>query len=246
MPPITAVLLDFVDKGLDASFFDTNVYNPAANQTVILVTSTIGQVPPPPPIIPGVSGNGLTWSLVASQLFFFFSADRGRLTIYRGLSSSPTSGVTRVQYGSTQFRQAITVFQFQNTDIGNLGANAIVGTPVQTSELTGSGTNPSLTVPAGENAANSQIGIFAHEEPTPLIIPGIGFIELKNNPNAEGGGHQTEMSQVVLTTVDWILNNDTASRAMIAIELRNATPAPAEPAAQILGRPAFVTGNLIT
>lgn len=245
MSQINAVLLDFRELGGDASFFDTNSYSPAANQTVILVTSGVGQVSPVP-IIPGVSGNGLTWSLVASQQFDWAGVNRGRVTVYRGLSAAPSVGVTRVQYASTLFQQAITVFQFTQTDIGNLGANAIVGTPVQVKEPTGSGTNPSLNVPAGEDSENAQIGIFAYSDPSMLIIPGIGFVTLKNNPTGEGGGHYTEMSQIVLDPVDFILNNDTAVRAMIAIELRNATPSGAAAGAQAGGRPSFVTGNLIT
>jgi len=244
MSDIIPILLDARQNGTNASFYDTNSYSPAANQTVILITT--GLVNVGEPIVPGVSGNGLTWSLVAFQRYDFAGTDRGIITIYRGLGSSPTVGVTRVQYGALNLRQEITVLQFTQTDIGNLGANAIVGTPVQVKEPISSGLTPSLTpIPAGENIANAQIGAFVYGEPNPLIIPGLGFIELSRLVNAEGGsGQQVQMSQIVRDPVDWLLNVDTAPRAMIAFELRNVNPF-VEGAAPAVGGSAFIAGNLI-
>ncbi len=246
MPDIGFTLLPGTrQNGTNASFYDTFSYTPAANQTVILMTS--GLVNVGEPIVPGVSGNGLTWSLIAFQRYDFAGVDRGIMTVYRGLGSSPTTGVTRVQYGALNLRQEITVLQFTQTDIGNLGANAIVGTPTQVKEPISSGLTPSLSPPAGEDAANAQLGFFTYGEPNPLIIPGIGFIEVSRLVNAEGGsGHQVQMSQIVRNPVDWLLNSDAAPRCMIAVELRNVTPAPPPAGPQQFGRPAFISGNLIT
>ena len=241
---IVANLLDFREQGGDASFFDTNSYSPAANQTVLLICNGVGQVSPPP-IIPTIVGNGLSWSLVASLIYFFGGVDRGRLTVFRGLSATPTVGTTRVSYAATKFQQALTVIQFSNTDIGNLGANAIVGIPPTVEIASGSGLNPSIGAPAGEDLENSQIGILGNSDPSIGVVPGIGFSTIVNNPTTEGGGHYIQMSQVVRTLVDFNPTND-PTFAIIAIELRNATPAGAAAGPQIQGRPSFVAGNLIT
>ena len=246
MPDIVALTLDKVSQGGDATFFDTGTFQPSPNRTVLLFCQGIGSVPPPVVILPTVVGNGLPWTLVASQLYDFANVDRGRLSVFRGLSASPTLGTTRVSYNRLHFRHAITVIEFTNTDLGNLGANAVVGTPGQSKIAAGSGLNPSIAQAAGENSANSLIGVLGSEDPDPGVNPGLGFIILEKNPGAEqGGGHFIEMSQVVLTTVDFLVSAD-PDFALIGIELRNATPAagPGEP--QVIGRPSFISGNLIT
>ena len=246
MADIVALTLNKVSQGSDATFFDTGSFTPAPNKTILLFCQGVGSVPPPAVVIPTVSGNGLPWSLVATQPYDWAGVDRARLSVFRGVSASPTFGTTRVSYARLHFRHAITVIQFSNTDIGNLGANAIVGSPVSAKFAPSAGLNPSVTNPPGENAANSVIGVLGSEEPDPGIVPGIGFIILELNPGAEGGGgHFIEMSQVVLTPTDFNVTSD-PNLALISIELRNATPAggPGEP--QIIGRPSFISGNLIT
>jgi len=245
MPDIVALTLDKVARGGDATNFNTDSFSPAPNRTILLFCQGVGLVSPPP-IIPIVTGNGLPWTIVATRLYDFAGVDRARLSVFRGVSASPTAGTTNVAYAATQFRQAITVIEFSNTDIGNLGANAIVGSPPSLKIASGGGLNPSVTLPAGEDPANSVIGVLGSAEPDPGVNPGIGFIILEKNPGAEqGGGHFIEFSQVVLTTVDFNISAD-PDLAIMGIELRNATPAPVGPEPQIVGRPAFLSGNLIT
>lgn len=245
MSDIVALLLDVREQGGDQFFYDTNIYTPPVNKTVILVTNGVQVDLTPPPVIPTVVGNGVSWSLVASLVYEHGGVDRARLSVFRGLASSPTTGTTRVSYPLRMLRQSITIFSFSQTDIGNLGANAIVGTPAQVEIASSSGLNPSLAVPVGEDSANSQIGILGYAEPNMGITPGIGFVTLQNNPTTEGGGHYLEMSQVVLPNVDFNVTGD-PTFVIVALELRNATPAAPEAAGQVLGRPAFLAGNLIT
>ena len=246
MPKIVPNLLDFREQGGDSTFFDTNTYFPSANRTVLLFTYAIRLgLPPPPPIIPAVSGNNLTWVLVASQLFAHGGVDRARISIFRAVGPAPTSGVTRVQYAITQLRHATTVIEFANTDIGNLGANAIVGTPPSEQDDPGTLT-PSIILPAAEDPENASLGILAYGEPNPIVVPGVGITVLKNNPTTEGGGQQVQFTQSPVTLMDWTLSGIADAQAQIAIELRNATPSGPAAGPQILGRPAFVSGNLIT
>jgi hypothetical protein len=245
MPDIVPLLLNVSEGGSDSGIWFTDTYTPPVNKTIILVTNGVQVAVSPPPIIPAVIGNGVSWSLLASILYEHGGVDRARLSVFRGLTQAPTTGTTSVGYNRTMLRQSITVFEFSNTDIGNLGVNAIVGTPGQVEIASSSGLNPSLAVPAGEDLANSQIGILGYAEPNMSVSPGIGFVTLINNPTGEGGGHYLEMSQVVLPAVDFIVSSD-PTFVIVALELRNATPAPPEGAAQVQGRPAFLSGNLIT
>lgn len=247
MPDIQALLLDSRDLGGDSTGFNTNNFTPGANKTILFISSGIGSVPPPEPVIPIVSnGNGIAYSLVASQKFDWSGTNRGIVNVFRGVATTPTLGFSRVQYNRTFFRQAMMVWEFSGTDIGNLGANAIAQSDTKKILLNG-GLNPFITMPAGSDPANSSLGIIAYRDDggNPGINPGIGFVILLNLPNAEGGGIALEMSQTVRTNVDFQVSND-PDFAMIGIELKNNVPAPPPAGPQVFGRPAFISGNLIT
>ena len=246
MADIVPVLLDFRFQGGDASFFDTNTFSPAPNTNLITVSMGIGQVTPLV-TVPGLSGNGITYSIVATQNFDWAGVDRGILSVHRGLGAAPTSGVTRVQYTQNLFRHFVFVFQLQNTDIGNLGANLIVGTPAQAKIALGGGNNPSIAMPAAENPANSTMGFIGVAEGQPQTLEGIGFTILKvlGGTGPEPGLQGAEFAQVVRTLVDWNMGGDAENKALIAVELRNAVPF-VEGAAPAVGGSAFVGGNLIT
>jgi len=245
MADIQALVLDVREFGGNATFFDTNSYSPSPNKTIILVCNGINNPLTPPLVIPTVVGNGVSWSLVASITTDFAGVDRDRLSVFRGIATSPTVGTTRVAYASLVLRQATTVIEFSNTDIGNLGANAIVGTPESAKFIAAQGLNPLVNNPAGDNPANSQLGILSFAAPNPGITPGIGFSPLVNNPTLEGGGHFVQMSQIVLTPCDFNLTSD-PELGIISVELRNATPAAGAAEPQVIGRPSFIKGNLIT
>ena len=246
MADIAALLLDSVDRGGDSTFFDTDAFTPGANKTVLFISMGIGSVPPPDPIIPIVTnGNGIAYSHVATQRFDWSGVNRGIVNVFRGVATSPTLGTSRVSYVRTFFRQAMMVLEFSNTDIGNLGENAVAAEA--TKKLPdGDGLNPFITMPAGSDPANSSLGIIAYAGgPNPGINPGQGFILLNRQENFEGGVVVIEMSQTVKTNVDFLVGSDPVG-AIIGIELVNAIPAPPPAGPQQLGRPAFISGNLIT
>jgi hypothetical protein len=248
--PNLLVAHDALDAAGNSTKGDTPSYNPAANQTVILIANGLNNPVTPPPAVPTVVGNGLSWSLVASITYDHAGADRGGLFVFRGLSATPTVGTTRVQFNSLFLRMSISVVQYSNTALGNLGADAIVGTPAKVEIAASSGPNPGLGAPAGEDPANSQIGVLGYSNPNAAFTPGIGFSSITNVPTAEagdtgGGGHGIEFSQNVRTLVDFnVLSQPTF--VIVAIELRNALAAAAAAGPQIQGRPSFVGGNLIT
>ena len=225
---------DALDAAGNSTFGDTPSYSPEASKTVILIVNGLNNPTSPPPVVPSVVGNGLSWSLVASLPYFHAGVDRGGLFVFRGLSATPTVGTTRVAFPTLFLRMSITVIQFSNTDIGNLGANAIVGTPGEIEIASSSGPNPGLAAPAGEDPANSQIGILGYSDPNTAVTPGIGFSTIVNVPTAEagdtgGGGHYTQMSQTVRELVDFNVTSQ-PTFVIVTIELRNAIAAAAQAA----------------
>jgi len=251
MPEIIPLELTFNESGGDATFHDSLDYTPPANK-LILFFEYVVQVPlTPPPTIPLVVGNGVTWVLAATQLFDHGGTDRARLSIFRGLATAPTFGKTRTSYAQSQLRFAKTIYQFSNVDIGAAGANAIVQVKNGPKIAQNVTSTPSVTLDnPGEDVANSSVGILAYGDTdtarNPLLVPGLGWAFLRNNPTAETGGQAVMFRQQVTELNDWSAEDSGYDWAPMALELRNAVPGPPPPAEQILGRPAFLTGNLIT
>jgi hypothetical protein len=244
MADIVPLLLSANESGSDSTFWDTNVFTPSANKTILLFTSGVQAAVSPPPNIPNIEDVRMTWVLVASQLFTFSAfLDRARLSCYRAIDESPSSGFTRITYNATQLRQAMIVYEFSNTDLGNLGANAIV--QVTQGEDAIDTVGPSIGLAPAGSPANSTLGVLAYDEPNVGVLPGAGIFQLTNQPTGEGGGTQVQMTQQPITLMSWILSSGRTT-AQMGIELRNVTPAPPPAGPQQFGRPAFISGNLIT
>lgn len=246
MADITFIILNSNEGGSDTGTWFTDEYTPGANKNILLVTYTLQiALAPPAPIIPVVSGNNLTWVTVASQLFAHAGVDRARLSVFQAVGPAPITGQTQISYNRSTLRHATTVLEWGNTDIGNLGANFIVGTPPQNQDDPGT-FSPSIILPAAEDPANSSVGILAYGNPNPGITPGVGITPIDVNPTSEGGGIQIQWTQQPVTLMDWTLSNEADAQAQIGLELRNAIPAPPPAGPQQFGRPAFISGNLIT
>lgn len=248
MADIIPLELSFNQTGSDASFHDSLTYTPPANKLIILVDYQVQLLTTPPPTVPGVSGNGVSWTPILTQLFDHGGVDRALITVYRGLTSSPTSGETRTSYSRNFLRCAKTIFQFSNVDIGSLGADAIVQTK-QAKILADVTQNPSVTLDnPEEDQANSVLGICGYGETdvavNPGVVQGLGFELLRNNPTTETGGQAMEFRQRVQQLVDWNMSAADFDWAPIAIELRNAIPF-VEGVAPAVGGSAFIDGNLI-
>lgn len=252
MADIVGALLDVRQDGGNATFHLTNIYTPAANRLNVLVTYALQILTTPPPPIPAVTGNGVTWILMRSQLFDHAGTDQARVSVYRAVSAVPTSGQTRVEYGggNDQHRFATTVYNFTNVDITGGGANSIVQSNSEKQAQNVSNVMSVTLVNPGEDAANAILGVLGYGDTdtakNPTVVAGAGFGILTDNPTVETGGQAMMFRNGVVQLVDWSLENSDYDTAQMGFELRNAVPAPLGPAPQILGRPAFIKGNLIT
>ena len=113
---------------------------------------------------PAISGLGIAWSKVVSNVTMAASSDR-RLTCFRGITGSTgaTGPITFNFPGQNQDIVAWSVFAYDGIDLANGGANAVG----QSASAPASGT--SISVPLGPfvNANNPTIGAVMLSAPIP-------------------------------------------------------------------------------
>lgn len=242
MPDITALLLTSGFSTGDASFYDTGSISPASNRIILAIGATLRNTVDIPSV-PSLVGNGLTWIQIISQTWDHAGTDRGRISLFRAVGPSPSSGVLRFTYSETQRRHTWAVIELGSLDIGGGGADGIV--QAASNKLAASLT-PSVSLGAFSDIVNGVIGVTHFDGPTnPTVTPGVGFGEIIEQANSEGGGIQVQFAPVNISPVDWTLSLSQET-GNIGVELRNATPSPPPPGPQQFGRPAFIKGNLIT
>jgi hypothetical protein len=136
------------------------------------------------PISPTVSGGGMSsWIQVATVDFDQLSAPKRRLTIYRAMSASPSSGPITFSYSSAVSNVEWIVSQWNGVETSGLnGAGAIVQIDSARANA-GGGLSVSLA-PFG-NANNVALGAFGVNSRVLAVSPGSGFAEIDEQPANE-------------------------------------------------------------
>jgi hypothetical protein len=219
--PVTATHLTTSGSDSSLSSYATASISPTANRLVLLaVTSNFTATPNQPT----VSGAGLTWVVVATKLD---SDPSRRVTVFRALSASPSSGVLTIDFaGQGQSRCSWSVSEFANVDrTGTNGSNAIV----QSASNTNQGTTASgitVTLGAFGNANNATYGAVRTGSPL-AITPGSGFTEL-GEFDGSATTIETEWKNSNDTSVDWSWASSSPVVIAIAVEIKYADPAVAD------------------
>lgn len=193
-----------------ASSYATASIAPTANNLQLLVV--ISNALSGTTNTPTATGAGLTWTQVLS--FPNSDSPTQRMTVFRALSASPSSGAVTVDFGGqNQNHFTHTIDQFSRVDVsGTNGSGAIVQS--NTKEQTGS-SSPSLTLSAFANANNAVYGaIFQNGSVT--FTHGSNFTELASTLAAYSV--ESQWANNPQTTIDWTLGN-TNKLEMIAIEI---------------------------
>lgn len=203
----------------DASSYDTASVSPTANALVLLSVSTRRNAATPAQ--PTASGCGLTWVVEKTQLSYSAGTPNRRLTIFRAMGSSPSTGVITISCTDTQTEAAWSVDQITGTDTsGTNGSGAIV----QSGSNNDGGvtaTSCTITLSAFSSANNMAYGAKTHTDAT-ATTPGTGFTELAEQTSAENGtGFETEY-KVNDNTVDWSWTGSNSWFAA-ALEIKQAT-----------------------
>jgi hypothetical protein len=199
---------------VDATSFTTASVTPSANALLLLTVSasvTGGSA------APTITGNGLTWvQVVTRQTSYGDSWDSRRITIFRAMGASPTTGTITIDFsGITQSRCLWSLSEFTGADTsGTDGSGAIVQSGGNDQS---GGTSLTVTLSAFSSANNMAYGAIHHwwNEATTL---GTGFSEIYDTTTSSGTtGFQTQY-KLNDETVDWSWTTSVRASA-IALEI---------------------------
>jgi len=200
---IAATLLTAdVDTTGTADDYTTASIAPTGNELVLaMIVNTRFTATP---AVPTLSGNGLTWVQVATVTINPSTDHDMRLTLFRAMGASPSSGVVTINVGGVDTHSgcAWVITEFSGVDTtGSDGANAIVQA-VTNSDIA---TPTSLTVTlasfaSATNAAYGGINVNSN----PGITQGTGFTEIADIAlTAPNNKLETEFLASEDTSVDW-------------------------------------------
>ena len=156
-----------------------------------------------------VTGNGITYALIASAGDQDPSPDGNNQYLYRGMSASPSAG--GITISGTWDYVGWTVDQVTGVLSGSNGANAVVQSATNFSD-TGV-TSATVTLAAFASSNNGAYGMI--DASGEACAPGGGWTELVDNSAI--GQHQTQWRADNDTTCDWTFSS--TFYGAIAIEL---------------------------
>jgi hypothetical protein len=158
---ISASNLTSGGSGTDATSYTTASITPASNALILCtVENDVSGVP----AVPTVSGCSLTWVQIET-CYYDQSGTRFRVTMFRALGASPTSGTLTIDMGgATQGGCGWIVDQFTNTDTtGTNGSGAIVQSAKSAEPDAAAGTNVTATLGSGITSGNAAYTVAAWE-----------------------------------------------------------------------------------
>lgn len=214
---ITASHLTDGYSGTDANSYATASVSPTANSLVLLKVYhalSTGSI-----TTPTASGAGLTFTAV--QTLTQGADPVRRITIFRGLSASPSSGAITIDFGGqTQDNCTWSVDEFAGIDTsGSNGSGAIVQSGTESKNNSSPGTGVTVTLSAFADANNAAYGSIRASNTTTDTIVGSGFSSLEDKTGSESGTHTTEWKNSQDTTVDWTWESSTRTAMAIGIEV---------------------------
>lgn len=170
------------------------------------------------PATPSLSGNGLTWTQVATLTYG--PGGIARLTLFRAMGSAPSTGAVTISFGGVgQFLVGYSISQFAGADTsGTNGSGAIVQSDTG---FNASGTGLTITLDAFGSTDNMAYGVFSYglDAESDLGV-GSGFTLLNT---VSSGGEDAMLTEYKLNdnTVD-ATQATAQAMAGIAVEIKAA------------------------
>lgn len=232
------------DLGNHAGPYLTASITPTANRLVLAAVTMVHNTQDPP--APTLSGCGLTWTLI-DGVVYDQAGQRGATYLYRAQGASPTAGQVSVtaQDGAAGNRVGAlwVIAEFDNTKVGNGGADAIA----QTVKGTTAGDATSLALPtlaAFGDARNLPVSAWGQDDDFDFI-PEDGWIEIAEVADsvvADSVAMHFGLTQDTTPTVTWSAG---AQAGGVAVELvhKDATVGGPTPTANVAGTVTAVTGT---
>ncbi len=149
---ITQTVLTSSANTTDATSWTTASISPTANRLVLAAVSSSLAAGP---AVPTLTGNGLTWVQVNSRTY----AGNRRVTVFRAMGASPTTGTVVIDFaGVTQLAAAWIFSEYDGVDTsGTNGSGAIVQSVI----ATGTSAAPAATLAAFGSTSNATYGAFS-------------------------------------------------------------------------------------
>ena len=194
--------------------------SPASNKLLLLtVHSRTGSSNEPNQ--PTITAFGLTWVAVLVHYWDDTSSSRRKMTVFRALGASPTSGTVSIDFaGQSQTSIAWILDELSGIDTGGTnGSAAIVQSAKNANGLTG--TNVTVTLSAFADVANATYGAFGTDGPDTWTA-GSGFTISDTTNNGVDISVMTEFKNSNDTTVDATLTGG-GGLAVIGIEIKAAS-----------------------
>lgn len=210
---------------VDRNSYNTASITPVANRLYILTVSSKTEITANPNV-PTVTGAGLTWVQVDTGVYDNDSSSRRRITSFRALGASPSTGALTIDCGGqTQVQMDWILDEFQGIDTGGTNGSAAIVQTAQTMNVdTSSATNtPLATLAAFSSASNATYGVIAEGNATDNITVGSGFTQIGviKDSSLEGNIQmKSEFNSGNDTTVDFTFNVTTVEFGVLAMEIK--------------------------
>lgn len=194
--PVTATHLTTNGDANNLSTYVTASITPSANKLILV---WVGNVSTSGDQTPTLTGNGLTWVQVASVNGF--PAAAARITLFRAMGASPSTGAVTIDFGGTaQHRCLWSICEFGNVDTGGTNGSAAVVQSVTNLAL--AATSLTVTLGAFGSTGNATAGgFYTRGNGSADLVPGSGFTQL-------GEVVQVDTSEGMLS--EWRNDNDTS------------------------------------
>ena len=169
---LTATHLVSFHSATSSSTAVTGSYTPTANRLILAAVFSADSDGAAP--TPTGSGNSLTWVQIDTQSYFSGVA---RLTWFRAMGASPTTGAFTATYGDSQdLGRTIIIIEIAGVDTsGTNGSGAIVQSDINT----GSGTSLSAALAAFGSANNGVVAFWGGSQLTATLSPEGGYTEVR-------------------------------------------------------------------
>lgn len=221
---VSGTCLSSAGSATDATSYATASVSPASNALILASFATRTGITADPNT-PTLTGCGLTWEVVQSVVYDNTSTSRRRLTTFRAMGSSPSSGALTFDCGGqTQTGAVWSIDQFTNVDTSGTNGSGAVVQSAQAAILDNSGTPAtSLTVTLGafSSSNNATFGVLASEF-AGSEAPGSGFTQLGFTDNTPDTDLRllSEWQATNDTSVDFSFSGPNVGFGGIAIEIK--------------------------
>lgn len=117
------------------------------------------------------------WTQISTSSYFFDSVDGNRLTVFRRMVGSDTTGTHTIDFSSVSQNEIAWAIHQSNNEVDTTGTNGS-GAVVQSVTNTGNSTTPSATLAAFGSTNNATYGAFGLTVGANSVAGGSGFTEL--------------------------------------------------------------------